>query len=350
MPSPSDRLHLIGSVPLPDAEQVLRRVGAALGPYLRRIPDGETGARGRWIYFQRNMLEAHPAMEFDTKAPPLTLYQWDGKLVREAPYLRFKDDVDLDVVRFDTGYDRAARESYGVFQRLRREGALPKDLRFQVCLPTPIASAWMYVSPRSRDEYLRLYERDLLAALGRIVRTIPAADLSIQIDVCQEVLLFENYFTGRPDDYQARIFAELARLGDAVPRGVELGYHLCYGSPADEHLVQPKDMGVLVELMNGIGDAVHRPIEFLHVPVPKPRSDGAYFAPLAGWRKRPETRLYLGLLHHADEAGDRARIEAARRVVADFGVAGECGWGRTDPGRLPGLLAGHRAAAETLFG
>jgi hypothetical protein len=31
----------------------------------------------------------------------------------------------------------------------------------------------------------------------------------------------------------------LATIGDAVPPGVELGYHLCYGSPADEHLVQP---------------------------------------------------------------------------------------------------------------
>ena len=350
MAAASDRVHLIGSVPLGDCEQVFRRIAGALGPYLKRIPDGETGERARWIYFQRTMLENHPAMEIDLKTPPLRLFQWDGKLLREAPFVRFRADIDHDVVRFDTGYDRAARDSHAVFQRLRREGAIPKDVRFQVCLPTPIASAWMYVSPRSRDEYLRLYERDLLAALGRIVRAIPAAELAIQIDVCQEVLIFENYFAERPADYKARIFAELGRLGDAVPRGVELGYHLCYGSPADEHLVQPKDMGVLVELMNGIGHAVHRPVDFLHLPVPKPRTDDAYFAPLADWRKRPETRLYLGLLHHGDEAGDRARIHAARRVVDDFGDASECGWGRTDPARLPGLLAGHRAAAETLLG
>jgi hypothetical protein len=350
MVAPADRLLLIGSVPLPDTEQVFRRLGAELGPYLARMPDGETGARGRWIYFQRTMLENHPAMELDTVSPPLTLYQWDGKLLREAPYLRFKRDVDLDVVRFDTGYDRAARDSYALFAKLKRERAIPPGVRFQVCLPTPIASGYMYVSPRDRSEYLRLYERDLLAALRRIVSSIPAAELSIQIDVCQEVLIFENYFLDRPQDYKAQIFAELGRLGDAVPRGVELGYHLCDGSPADEHLVQPRDTGILVEIMNGLGQALHRPLDFIHLPVPKGRTDEAYYAPLAGWRPRKETRLYLGLLHHEDDTGNRARIEMARRFVPDFGAASECGWGRTDPACLPGLLACHRAAAKTMLG
>jgi hypothetical protein len=350
MASASDRLLLIGSVPLGDTEQVFRRLGNELGPYLARMPDGETGARGRWIYFQRTMLETHPAMELDTVSPPLTLYQWDGKLLREAPYIRFKRDVDLDVVRFDTGYDRAARDSYAVFSRLKRERAIPAGVRFQVCLPTPIASATMYVSPADRGEYMRLYERDLLAALRRIVTAIPADELSIQFDVCQEVLIFENYFGQRPDDYKAQIFAELGRLGDAVPRGVELGYHLCYGSPADEHLVQPRDTAILVEIMTGLGHALSRPLDFIHLPVPKDRTDDAYYAPLAGWHPRKETRLYLGLLHHADDDGNRIRIATARKYVADFGAASECGWGRTDPDRLPGLLACHRAAAETMLG
>ena len=36
-------VHLIGSVPLADAETVFRTVAAALGPHLRYLPDGETG-------------------------------------------------------------------------------------------------------------------------------------------------------------------------------------------------------------------------------------------------------------------------------------------------------------------
>jgi hypothetical protein len=70
MSEKADRVHLIGSVPLPDCEQVFRRVGGELDPYLRRMPDGETGERGRWIFFQNTMLRAHPAMEEDPTEPP----------------------------------------------------------------------------------------------------------------------------------------------------------------------------------------------------------------------------------------------------------------------------------------
>jgi len=345
----ADRVHLIGSVPLPDCEQVFRRVGGELGSYLRRLPDGETGERGRWIFFQNMILRAHPALEEDPTEPPFRFVQWDGKVIRETMRLRFKPGVDPDSVTFDTGYDRAATQSYAIFSGLRREGVIPGHIRFQVSLPTPMASGYMYVSPKARDAYLPVYERALLTALHRIVAAIPAKDLAIQWDVCQEVLVFENYFAERPSDYKAQIFAELGRLGESVPEAIEMGYHLCYGSPQDEHVVQPKDTAILVEIMNGTGRAVRRHIDFLHVPVPKPRSDHAYFAPLAGWHQRGETRLYLGLIHFDDRAGDAERIAAARRVITDFGIASECGWGRADPNRLLGLLASHRQAAAALF-
>jgi hypothetical protein len=40
-------VHLIGSVPLPDAETVFRTLSQALGLYLKRLPNGETGRRAR---------------------------------------------------------------------------------------------------------------------------------------------------------------------------------------------------------------------------------------------------------------------------------------------------------------
>jgi hypothetical protein len=292
------------------------------------------------------MLRAHPAMEEDATVPPYRFVQWDGKLVRETRQLRFKPGIDPAQVQFDTGYDRAAIASYEAFARLRDEGVIPRHLRFQVSLPTPIASAYLYVSPAARQDYLPVYERALLAALRRVGSAIPPRDLTIQWDVCQEVLIFENYFPARASGYQAEIFALLGRLGDAVPDAAEMGYHLCYGSPLDEHLVQPRDMAILVEMMNGIGNAVRRRLDFLHAPVPKTRDDDAYFAPLAAWRRRAETRLYLGLLHVDDSAGDARRSAAARRVIAAFGVASECGWGRGDPTRLAALVEGHRRAAR----
>lgn len=343
-----DKLHLIGSIPLDSAEQVFRTLAAELGPHLTRMPDGETGERSRWVFFQRQMLLDHPAMEIDPTVPPYKFVQWDGKLVREIEQVRFKPGVDPATVVFETGYDKAALASWEVFRRLRAAGAIAPGTRFQVSLPTPQASGYLYVSGPARETYFGVYERALKTALANIVKAIPAADLSIQWDVCQEVLAFEGYFKDRPPHYKSQIFEMLGRLGDAVPAGVELGYHLCYGSPKDEHLVQPKDAGILVEMMQGIVAATKRRVDFLHIPVPKARIDEAFYAPLKAWQRPRETKLYLGLLHHDDEAGDRMRIAAARRFVDDFGLSAECGWGRTEPGRLPGLLKGHRVAAEAL--
>ena len=338
--------HLVGSVPLSDSETVFRTVCEALGPHLRRIPDGETGERRRWIWFQRDMLWNHPDMEEDPDAGLYAVYQWDGVLLRETPYLRFRESADPSTVRFPTGYSEAASASYAVYSRLRDEGVIRPDTRFQVSLPTPMSTGYMYVSPAARDAYLPAYERNLLDALDGILASIPHEHLSIQWDVCQEVLLFEDYFPHRPDDYREQVYSLLARLGGRVPESVECGYHLCYGSPADEHLVMPKDMAILVEIGNGLSSVLGRRLDFLHMPVPKDRTDRDYFLPLRELKLPPTAELILGLIHFDDAAGDAARIAAAREFVPTFGVASECGWGRTDPERVPGLLDSHRRATE----
>lgn len=338
--------HLIGSVALPDAETVFRHVAAELGPHLKRIPDGETGERGRWIWWQRQMLLSHPDMELDSAARPLRLTQWDGALIRETELVRFKPGADPARTRFDTGYAPPAIASYGIFKRLRAEGVIPASVKFQVCLPTPFASAFMYVAPASIPAYLPAYERGLVQALADICAAIPHPDLSIQWDICQEVLVWENYFPWRPDDYQGQILDEMARLGNAVPAGVEMGYHLCYGTPNDEHLVMPRDLGNCVAITSGLVERLGRSLDYLHLPVPRDRADDAYFAPLARLKLAPLTQLYLGLIHHDDHAGDSARIAAAKRHWQRFGVATECGWGRSEPSRVPGLLRSHRLALE----
>jgi hypothetical protein len=342
-------VHLIGSVPLASTEEVFRMLVGALGDRLSRMPDGETGERRRWIWWQRTMLERHPAMEVDRETAPIEIRQWDGSLLRRSELFRLRQGVNPEAVDFETGYAEAALDSWARFEALRRAAVIPAGLRFQVCLPTPMSSAFMYVSPRSHDDYMRAYERALLRALAEIVSKVPAGDLSIQWDICQEVLVFETYFASRPADYKERIFALLARLGAAVPRGVELGYHLCYGSPADQHLVMPRDTAILTEIGNGIVARAARVVDFLHLPVPRERDDVAYFTPLRELRLPATTRLYLGLIHWDDAAGDRRRIDTARTLIPDFGIASECGWGRTDPTRLSSLLESHREAADYLL-
>ena len=56
-------LHLVGSVPLADAEEVMTTVSALFGDKLLRIPDGETGERANWISWLEPVFRDHPAFE-----------------------------------------------------------------------------------------------------------------------------------------------------------------------------------------------------------------------------------------------------------------------------------------------
>jgi hypothetical protein len=339
-------VHFVGSIPLPDAETVFRTLATATGPHLKRLPDGETGIRKTWIRFLQDVLADNPAIEVAHDVPPFKFTQWDGKLIREIPRLRIKPGATPDPASFKTGYAEMAIESWALFERLQRDGVIPAGVRFQVSLPTPIAPTYNNMLPADRPRLLPALTRHMIGEVAAIARAVPNERLAIQWDVCQEVLAWEGYYDPGPVDFRSETIAVLAEIGDAVPAAVELGYHLCYGSPLDEHCVQPKDAGVMVEIVNRIGEGVRRPIQFFHLPVPKPRTDDAYFAPLEGLRLRPETELYLGLVHHDDAAGNAARLAAARRHARVDGVATECGMARGEPSRLPALLAAHVRTAE----
>jgi hypothetical protein len=81
-----------------------------------------------------------------------------------------------------------------------------------------------------------------------------------------------------------------------------------------------------------------------------PRTDDDYFAPLAALKLRPETELYLGLVHRDDMAGNATRLAAARRYVRVDGIATESGMARGDPAGFPELLAAHARMAELRSG
>ena len=104
---------------------------------------------------------------------------------------------------------------------------------------------------------------------------------------------------------------------------------------------------MMVAVANALTSALKRPIDYVHMPVPRDRSDDAYFAPLADLRLAPATELYLGLVHVTGGIdGIRKRIAAARRVRDDFGIGTECGFGRRQPETIAALLHLHAEAAR----
>ena len=339
-------VHFVGSIPLPDTETVFRTLAGALGSHVVRLPDGETGIRKTWIRFLQDVLAQNPAIELASDVPPFKFVQWDGKVVREIPRLRIKPGMMPDTRDFKTGYADMAVESFGVFDRLQKAGTIPAGVKFQISIPTPIAPTYNNMVPADRPKLLPPLTRHFIGEVAKIAAALPNDRIAIQWDVCQEVLAWEGYYEPGPVDFRTETIDVLAQIGDAVPAAIELGYHLCYGSPADEHMVQPKDAGIMVEIVNAVATRVGRPIQFFHLPVPKGRTDDAYFAPLEKLKLGAGTDLYLGLIHHNDAEGDAKRLAAARRHARVDGVGTECGMARGDPARLPALLAAHGHAAE----
>ena len=337
--------HMIGSLPLPDAETSFRTVGGALGEHMRCLPDGETGRRRRWISFINDQLKAHPDLEIDPTVPPFEFTQWDGKVVYTVERRRVRGGVDPASLTFATGYADDAIRNYGIFARLKAEDAIPAPVKYQICMATPLAIAYNFISPNAYDDFVPAYAAHLRDEFGRISETLPHGEIAYQWDVCPEVLMWEGYYD-RPEGWRGQILDSLGAVGDMVPGNIDLGYHLCYGSPQDEHMVQPEDLGVCVEMANGISGAVSRSIRYIHMPVPRDRGDEAFFRPLADLALKEETALYLGLVHGGDPKGNAGKLAEARKFATVSGIAAECGLGRGDPDSLADILEQHRLLAQ----
>ena len=229
-----------------------------------------------------------------------------------------------------TGYDDVALASYATFCAMRDEGVIPKGVKFQVSLPTPVAVLSLLELPyAARVE--PMYEEALLSSLRRIQAEIPAHDLAVQVDCAVEFGLLEGVFfqpwwEGDVKDY---VVERILRFAAAVDEGVELGFHLCYGDMGHKHFVEPKDTGTMKGIASAILKGMKRKVDWIHMPVPKERDDVGYFEPLKGL-DFGDTKVYLGLLHPDGEEATRKRIQAAKQAgLNNFGVATECGMGRT---------------------
>lgn len=343
-------VHLVGTVPMASSREVFERIGTKLAPYLRRVPDGETGVRGYWITSQARVLHYHPSFEPadhdwtpESGAPPESA----------APKYRLRKGVDPRTLKLSSfGYGEFARESYQDFKRAKAAGVIRGDTRFQVCLPTPLAFYLGIVAPECREAVAPAMEARVAEELSNILAAVPHHELAIQWDVCLEIYIWEGVREIFFADPKQGCIDRLIALGDLVPEPVELGYHFCYGDFKHAHAVEPKDAGNMVTMANAIAAGMRRDVDFFHFPVPRDRDDDAYFAPLRGLQIDAETEVILGLVHHTDgEAGTRRRMAAADRALPQgYGIATECGWGRRDKATIPALIDIHAACAAARGG
>jgi len=339
-----DRVHLVGSIGLDTVDDVFRTAGRLLGRRLKLLPDGEPGSRRLWVSFQYPLLRSMPFLRPD---PSGALRKTSG-----FPLLCLADGVTPGEIRFgELGYAREARASYEDFCTARQRGDIAPAVRFQVCLPTPMGVTYAFCTAPDVVAIDAAYEAAMIREVEAICRAIPHHDLCLQWDVCHEMIIWDGQpqdqfplVNATPDDIVARV----VRICAGVPPDVELGFHLCYGDFGARHLIEPLDAGKMVEVANAFAAHVGRPIAYIHMPVPRGRTDADYFKPRTGLKLGDETELYLGVIHAVDGLeGTRRRIDAASRYVTSFGIATECGIARArKPDLVDQLLRLHAQLAR----
>lgn len=256
------------------------------------------------------------------------------------------------------GFAASAKASYADFIRLRERGDIRPGVRMQVSLPTPFMIAFCFTAPTSMLDLWPAFERAMQRELAEIARSIPHADVAIQWDISPEVIAILEQQIPEVANLISReqILQGAARITDAVPRDIEVGWHFCYGDAGPstnevetKHPIEPRDLRILVDFANDLCAATQRPVNWVHMPVPRARDDRAYFAPLKDLRLKPGMQLFLGLVHRYDGLeGARRRISAARDFYSSFGVGTECGMGRRAPSDIPALLELHHDIAGVL--
>ena len=338
---------LIGSVPLGSADAVFEAVAGSLDGLVRRIPDGENGKRLDWVSWQAAAFARIPFVESVAPLPPETA---GSAPIRHLPQFRVRPGYPTAAVRFGPlGYADAAATSYRVFAATKVGQKIPDRCRFQVGMATALSVVGQYVDSGFQAAIEPPYEERLLQEVDEIVDTVPHDELAIQWNLATELSIFDGHRRVYFDKVADGLFERIVRLCERVPDGVQLGLHFCYHDFVHNGFPLPKDLDRLVDLANGVLGSVGRAIDWIHLPVPSARAEPRYFAPLRRMMLRPETELYLGLVHAADGlAGTRRRIEAAKETVADFGIACECGLGGFAPQEIDALLELHRGAAGSV--
>ena len=189
----------------------------------------------------------------------------------------------------------------------------------------------------------------VLREIDKIAATIPHDQIAIQFDVASAVFARleraqKSYGTTK-EEMQETFTQIVLRLANHVPADIDLLFHFCYGDAGHKHVVEPTDMGDMVEFANRLARGsrgrsssftcrfpatgrtiVLRAAESAEVAV----EDGtvSWTRPLHRWGGR-----------HGAASGYR------KEDFAEFSIATECGFGRRDPATIPELLRIHAEVA-----
>lgn len=350
---------LVGAVEKETAEDVFRLVGPEIGELVIGMPDGEGGPRRLWVIgIWHYIFEQHPQLEITRRPQGIEgLPDWVPGGYHDL--MKFKVKDGLDTITIDNlRYGDYAKESYATFRKLKLQGVIPSETKFQVSFPFPEDVVRLVTTTaRDFDIISAAYQDRVVEEVNEVIDTIPADELVLQWDINWEVIAVatndgnaEPLSLQLPGDPLERYLGYINRMCKDIPSNITLGFHLCYGNYQHQHYLQPKDLSVCARMANAGIAAADRRIDFVHMPVPRDRHDDTYFAPLADLDTMGAT-LYIGLMHYTDGVdGTLARLETFNKHYSGpYGIATECGLGQRPPNQdLQTLLRMHREVVERL--
>jgi hypothetical protein len=347
-------LLLVGSVPLDSAEEVMRMFGPPLGPFLTSLPDGEVGDRRWWVLrLSWQVFLTHPELELLKRPAPENGVEQIVPRDRSDLY-SFRVKKGVDIVRFGDpgwrlGFTRDAINSYFVFKTLKKEGVIPRHVRFQVSLPlvNSVVNVSTFPDPQDLDRVRFGYEEALREEIKMMVQKIPPEDLAIQWDCSWEITDAYGAIPGLPaKGVIERNVGQIRRLSPVIPKQVMLGFHFCFGTFGGWPRFAPDDLDAAVNLANAAVAQAGRKVDWIHIPALE-RTDDAFYAPLKELEPQG-ARVYLGLIHNMASLSERLKV--ARKYAPPFGLAAYCGFGRMSPAALPQVLEDHIAAMRIANG
>src|ERR1700690_3064767 len=222
-------IYLVGSVPMANAQDVFAQVSAALGARIKRLPDGETGARGDWITWLEPVFADNPALQKSGEFFRVHASGTGRERYAIKPGFRAED------VRFDNlFYADIAKQAYADFKRLKDAGKIAAGTKFQVDLVPAHSVIWLFLVDALQAPLDPIHNAAVKREIEKIAAAIPHDELAIQFDVASAVFarLERNEASsyGRSKaEMQETFSAIVADLGNRVPAGGGLLSQLFYG-------------------------------------------------------------------------------------------------------------------------
>ena len=340
-------VHLVGALPGDSPQEALDIAYSTVGPYLRSVPDGETGERRKWVIAIFDMMRGHPdvvvAKDYGgTYDPAVDVGAADPAEAEGKNWSDFKHIPRLrlrrwwhrpDPAHIKTGIVDSHHSGYPVFEKARAQHGNPQQ-RFQIGVPGDFDMSVCSFGPQTviaKPSFRKAIVRDITTVQRQL-----GDDVVFQIEIPWQVLpvsMVPRALRGIVAAYFAR---GLRRLVTACPAGTNFGVHLCLGDMHHRSVVRLHDLGPVVTLANEIAKRwpAGRPLRFLHLPLAhgeEPPVDSlAFYRPLRNLRVPADVNVAAGFVHELrSEEQQRQLLRQLEQLAGrQLDVANSCGIGR----------------------